>query len=105
MGETIIEADVVYTHDKYGEVLVTGIAKMYEEWDMASSGGGPNSGEPGSASENDDIESGQVMVFFHSRFDGYGGMATPNSELVGDFAKASSKKRAFEYDNHSSLKE
>jgi hypothetical protein len=88
MGETIIEADVVYNHDKYGDVLVTGIAKMYDEW-----------------SENDDIESGQVLVFFHSRFDGYGGMATPNSELVGDFAKASSKKRAFEYDNHSSLKE
>ena len=105
MSEKLIEADVVYNHDKYGDVLVTGIAKMYDEWDMASSGGGPNSGEPGSASEDDDIESGQVMVFFHSRFDGYGGMATPNSELVGDFAKASSKERAFEYDNHSSLKE
>lgn len=90
MGETIIEADVVYQHDKYGDVLVTGIAKMYDEWDTT----GPN----------DDIESGQVLVFFHSRFDGYGGMATPNSELAGDFAKASSKKRAFEYDNHSSLK-
>jgi len=86
-----IEADVVYNHSKYGEVLVTGIAKMYEEWDVS----GPQ----------DDIEAGEVYVYFHSRFDGYGGMATPESELAGDFAKSVTRERAFDYEQTSELRE
>jgi hypothetical protein len=89
MSETRIEADVVYQHDKMGEVLVTGIAKMYDEWDVS----GPS----------DDIESGEVFVYFHSRFDGYGGMVTPETELVADFAKSATRERAFEYENVSEL--
>lgn len=91
MSETRIAADVVYQHEKYGEVLVTGIAKMYDEWDVA----GPQ----------DDIEAGEVFVYFHSRFDGYGGMATPETERAADFAKAVSEKRPFEYEHDSELRE
>jgi hypothetical protein len=87
-----------------GEVLVTGIAKMYDEWDVASSGGGPNSGEPGSASENDDIESGEVLVFYYDDFDGYGGMnPMPLSDPIGEFAKAVSRARTFDSYNVSDL--
>lgn len=92
MVETRIEADVVYQHDKYGEVLVTGIAKMYDEWDV-SSANGLNNGQPSSASENG------VFVYFHSRFDGYGGLATPETELAGDFAKSVTRQRIFEYES------
>jgi hypothetical protein len=92
MTENRIEADVVYNHDKYGEVLVTGIAKMYDEWDVA----GPS----------DDINSGEVLVFFHTRFDGYGGMQpNPSTENVNDFAKSVTQERVFDYEKTSELRE
>lgn len=86
MSELRIEADVVYQHDKYGSVLVTGIAKMYSEWNPQN-----------------DMESNGTYVYFHTQFDGYGGLATPQTELVGDFVKAATKEQAFEYDNVSEL--
>lgn len=92
MSETTIEADVVYDHSKHGEVLVTGISKMYDEWDV----NGPS----------DDIDSGEVLVFFHTRFDGYGGMQpTPSTENVNEFAKAVTRDRTFDYDAVSELRE
>jgi len=98
MSESRIEADVVYNHDKRGEVLVTGISKMYNEWDVSDSNGLTE--EPSSASEN------EVLVFFHDRFDGYGGMQpTPSAENVNEFSKHVNRERVFEYDNHSELRE
>jgi len=70
-----IKTDVIYEHEKYGEVLVTGIGKMYSEWSMD----GPK----------DDIESGNVLVYFYDNYDGYGGMnPMPFSETVDEFAKS-----------------
>lgn len=92
MSESRVEADVVYSHERHGEVLVTGIAKMYDEWSVD----GPS----------DDIDSGEVLVFFHDRFDGYGGMQpTPSTENVNDFAKQVSRDRVFDYDAVSDLRE
>lgn len=83
MSETRIETDVVYSHEKLGEVLVTGIAKMYDEWDTT----GPS----------DDIESGEVLVFYYDDFDGYGGMnPMPLSDPIDEFAKAASRARTFD---------
>jgi hypothetical protein len=91
MSETRIETDVVYEHDQLGEVLVTGIAKMYDEWDTA----GPT----------DDISSGEVLVFYHDRFDGYGGMQpTPDTDNINEFAKQVTRDRAFDYDAVSDLR-
>lgn len=91
MVEQIIEADVVYNHEKHGEVLVAGISKMYDEWDTA----GPR----------EDIQAGEVLVFFYTSFDGYGGMQpTPSTENVNDFAKRVSRDRLFEYEQHSELR-
>jgi len=84
MVETRIEADVVYQHSKYGEVLVTGIAKMYSEWDTE----GPQ----------EDIESGDVLVFFYDDYDGYGGMTPmPQSLPVEEFAKSAERKHPHDY--------
>jgi hypothetical protein len=84
MVEIRIEADVIYQHEKYGEVLVTGIAKMYSEWDVT----GPQ----------EDIESGNVLIFFYDNYDGYGGMnPAPLSEPVGEFAKSVTRERTHEY--------
>lgn len=81
---TRIKSDHVYDHDKYGEVLVTGIGKMYDEWDVS----GPQ----------DDIDSRATLVFYHTRFDGYGGMMTmPQSQEAGEFAKAANHIKAHEY--------
>jgi len=92
MVETRIEADVVYQHDQLGEVLVTGIAKMYDEWDIE----GPQ----------EDIESGEILVFYHDRFDGYGGMQpTPSTENVNEFAKKATRDRPFDYGQVSDLRE
>lgn len=86
MSETQIETDVVYEHSKLGEVLVTGIAKMYDKWDTT----GPR----------DDLESGEVLVFYYDSWDGYGGMSPmPQSEQVNEFARMVQRKRTFDYDN------
>lgn len=83
MSEQRLETDVVYHHDKYGEVLLTGIAKMYQEWDTR----GPQ----------EDIASGEVLVFFYDNFDGYGGMnPMPLSEPVNEFAKQGERLRPHE---------
>lgn len=70
-----IKTDVIYKHEKYGRVLVTGIGKMYNEWSVD----GPR----------DDIESGDVLVYFYDDYDGYGGMSPmPFSETVDEFCDA-----------------
>ena len=90
MSETRIEADVIYQHEKYGDVLVTGIAKMYSEWDVT----GPT----------DDINSGQTLVFFYDNYDGYGGMnPTPLSQPVAEFGKAVTRESVHEYVDTSEL--
>lgn len=79
-----IEVETVYNHNRYGDVLVTGIAKMYDEWCVH----GPT----------DDIESGNVLVFFYDDYDGYGGMnPMPLSEPVDEFAKEVEYRKAHEY--------
>jgi hypothetical protein len=91
MVETRIEADTIYQHEQLGEVLVTGIAKMYDEWSID----GPQ----------EDIESGEVLVFYYDSFDGYGGMnPMPLSDPVSEFAKSVEQKRVFEYENASDLR-
>jgi hypothetical protein len=70
-----IKTDVIYEHEKYGEVLVTGIGKMYSEWSID----GPKDG----------IESGNVLVYFYDNYDGYGGMSPmPFSETADEFTKS-----------------
>ena len=69
-----IKTDVIYEHEKYGEVLVTGIGEMYQEWDVSErSGETPHS----------------CMIFFYDNYDGYGGMnPMPFSETADEFAKS-----------------
>lgn len=84
MTVTRIKTDVIYNHDKYGEVLVTGIGKMYSEWSVD----GPQ----------DDIESGNVLVYFYDDYDGYGGMnPMPFSEPANEFAKSVNEIEEHEY--------
>jgi hypothetical protein len=74
-----IETDAIYNHEKYGEVLVTGIGKMYDEWSIT----GPK----------DDIESGNVLVYFYDDYDGYGGMSPmPLTETTDEFGKSITEK-------------
>lgn len=82
----LIQTDMIYDHEKYGHVLVTGIGKMYNEWSTT----GPKR----------DITSQEVLVFFHQDYDGYGGMGPfPLSEPVDEFAKAvRSEVREHEYE-------
>ena len=75
-----IKTDVIYEHEKYGEVLVTGIGKMYSEWSLQSPAGSEPRGD--SPSEN-------VLVYFYDNYDGYGGMnPMPLSEMTDEFAKS-----------------
>jgi hypothetical protein len=77
-----IESDVVYDHDKHGEVLVSSVGKMYSKYPLNSST------EPVADS---------TVVYFHNRFDGYGGLnPSPLSEPVSDFAKQAEQVRAHE---------
>lgn len=86
-----IKTDVIYDHDKYGEVLVTGIGKMYSEWSV-SNGDGLEREQPGSASESN------VLVYFYDDYDGYGGMnPMPFSETANEFAKSVSEVEQHEY--------
>ena len=90
MSETRIEVDVIYQHEKYGDVLVTGIAKMYDEWDVE----GPQ----------EDIKSGETLVYFYDNYDGYGGMnPMPLSDPINEFAKAVTRERVHEYVDTSEL--
>lgn len=91
MTETRIETDVIYQHDQLGEVLVTGIAKMYDEWDTT----GPQ----------EDIESGEVLVFYYDKFDGYGGMnPMPMSAPISEFARSVERERLFDRVDMSELR-
>lgn len=83
-----IEADVVYNHEKYGDVLVTGVARMYEEYTVSE----------GSEETVSSAEGREVLVFFNHRYDGYGGMdAMPSTQPVMEFAKSAERVRKFDY--------
>lgn len=70
-----VKTDTVYRHERYGDVLVTGIGKMYDEWSLT----GPK----------DDIESGDVIIYFYDEYDGYGAMTPmPISQPADEFGKA-----------------
>ncbi len=81
-----IKTDYVYDHERYGQVLVTGIAEMYDEYrvDAANKDGNPPE---------------QTVVFFHDRYDGYGGMSpVPLSQTVNEFGKSVTKEiEEYEY--------
>jgi hypothetical protein len=83
-----IETDVIYNHEKYGEVLVTGVARMYEEYTVSEK----NEEDTGT------MGSVEVKVFFNHRYDGYGGMdAMPSTQPVMEFAKMAERVKVFEY--------
>lgn len=88
-----IEADVVYNHEKHGDVLVTAIGEMYNEYPLSGGRGAP---EPDPSSR---------LVYFYKQYDGYGGMSpNPLSEEVMEFARDASKEHEFEYEQTSSLR-
>lgn len=90
MTEQTIESDVVYDHDKYGEVLVTSIAEVYDEVDVGR--------------DMDEQPSREVLVFFYDQYDGYGGMnPMPLTESLTDFVGRVSRVRA--HDSVSPLRE
>ena len=69
-----IKSGYKYEHEEHGEVLVSAIGKMYEEWDIAG---------------EDHEHVGITSVYFYKRFDGYGGLGmTPLAEDTVDFAES-----------------
>jgi hypothetical protein len=69
MNSNTITTDTIYQHERYGNVLVTGIGEMYDEYPSSSSSA--------------------VLVFFYDDYDGYGGMSPmPLSQPVGEFRKS-----------------
>jgi hypothetical protein len=81
-----IESDVVYDHERHGEVLVTAVGEMYGEYPL--SGG---RGEPGS-------QPNSRLVFYYNNFDGYGGMnPSPMTQEVTEFARQADRIRPHEY--------
>lgn len=84
MTETQVEKDVLYVHERYGEVLVTGIAKLYGKWDTDC--------------RQNDIGPDEVVVYFYDDYDGYGGLnPMPFSEPVNEFAKSVERLGPYEY--------
>lgn len=80
-----IESNVVYDHEKHGEVLVTAVGEMYSEYPLTGGRGEP------------DPVADSKLVYYYQRFDGYGGMApTPLTQRVGEFAKHAKKIRPHE---------
>jgi len=79
-----IESDVVYDHDKHGEVLVVSVGKMYSNYAL-------------SEKMESEHQPKSTLVFYHKRFDGYGGLSpSPLSQSVSDFAKQAERVRAHE---------
>lgn len=75
-----IETDSVYQHEKYGEVLVTGVATMFKGWEDGKT-----------------VGEGDTLVFFYDEYDGYGGMhPIPFSEVADEFAKSSKRMHTHE---------
>lgn len=83
-----IESDVVYDHEKYGDVLVTGIAEMHDEWYV-------------NGYETPTPET-EVLVFFYDNYDGFGGMnPMPLSEPVEEFARSVERQHVHDYEDRS----
>jgi len=79
-----IESDVVYDHERHGEVLVTAIGEMYGEYPLSAKAPGP---QPNSK-----------LVFYYNNFDGYGGMnPSPMTQEVAEFARQADRIRPHEY--------
>lgn len=85
MASTRVKTGCIYEHERYGEVLVTGIAKMYDEWDVSGA--------------QDDIASAGVTVFFYNEYDAYGGIhPMPFTQEVNEFAKLTDFIEEHDYD-------
>jgi hypothetical protein len=85
MTETLdtIVTDMIYEHERYGEVLVVGIGQMYDEYHLDKTSDESATPDPHS-----------TIVYFYKQFDGYGGMSpTPLTEPVTEFAAESSVGR------------
>lgn len=72
-----VETDTTYQHERYGEVFVTGIGELYDEWKVNGNG----------STEVDR----NTVVFFHEMA---GGSAAPISQDVNEFAKCASLRSA-----------
>lgn len=74
-----IKSDSIYEHDTHGEVLVVSIVKHYEKWPQP----------------DDQSDDSTKYVYYHTRWDKYGGMsAWPMKEEVDTFDNQSSFVRA-----------
>lgn len=79
MVEQTIEAGTIYDHEKYGEVLVTGIIEVFNEWTVG-----------------DSDQSGTPMVNFHVQFDALGGIEqSARREQANIFAESVDRSRQF----------
>jgi hypothetical protein len=77
-----IQSDVVYQHEKQGEVLVTAVGEMHTNYDVSESTGKPDS----------------RLVFYYNNFDGYGGVnPSPMTQPVNEFVRQADRIRPHEY--------
>lgn len=74
-----VESGFIYEHDEYGRVLVTSICEVYEEYHTT---------------QETVEEMNEIVVLFHSEFDGYGGMRSPRSESIDEFATSATRVHA-----------
>lgn len=80
-----IESNVVYKHEKHGEVLVTAVGEMYGEYALGDG-------------ECEYPEPSSRLVFYYNNFDGFGGMSpSPMTQVVTEFAKQADELREHEY--------
>lgn len=92
MNDTV-KSDTVYDHEEHGEVLVTKIGVMTDSWALGRS-----------EYDEQKLEESEVLVFFHSSFDGYGGMRQPLTEEVSNFIRKSEAVRPFTESESSPLR-
>ena len=85
--EETIESDVVYDHEKQGDVLVVSVGQLYDEY-------------PLDEDKRTGLEATSELVFYYKQYDGWGGMSpSPLTENVHEFAKHTERKHTFEYDD------
>lgn len=81
MSTNKVEADQVYDHSDYGEVLVCGIVQYYSTW----------------SKENGGKKNKEAQVQFYDTFDDYGGMCPARTQAVSEFMAKADYLRSFEY--------
>jgi len=81
MKDTMVRLSTIYSHEKYGDVLVVNIVKEYTSYDTMS----------------DDNEGSGVHVRFSDQFDAYGSLGTSKSEPIEQFVANASFVRSFDY--------